>query len=141
VVATHGKHTYIIYQHPGDGGRAYHVDRETSGLSPQPLGARSTLTGAKELAQDDLDALMSPYSYKQNKRKNPNSIKVGDSFRIGERDYVVESVRGDSVRVTSTVRGGNFDYRNVSARTLDDLIATLSPGWRAWSIYNRDWTE
>jgi hypothetical protein len=141
VVATHGKHTYIIYQHPGDGGRAYHVDRETSGLSPQPLGARSTLTGAKVLAQDDLDALMSPYPYKQNKRKNPNSIKVGDSFRIGARDYVVESVRGDSVRVTSTERGGNFDYRNVSARTLDDLIATLSPGWRAWSIYNRDWTE
>jgi len=141
VVATHGKHTYIIYQHPGDGGRAYHVDRETSGLSPQPLGARSTLTGAKELAQDDLDALMSPYPYKQNKRKNPNSIKVGDSFRIEAKDYVVEDVSGPFVQVRTKGTYGS-EKRIVAAESMSELIRTLTPPpKRAWSIYNRDWTE
>jgi len=56
-VATHGKHTYIIYQYPGDGPSVFHIDRETTGMSPYPMGSRSTLTKAKEAAQQDLEGL------------------------------------------------------------------------------------
>lgn len=56
-VATHGEHTYIIYQHPGDGPSVFHIDRETKGMPPYPMGSRSTLTKAKEAAQRDLEGL------------------------------------------------------------------------------------
>ena len=141
VVATHGPYTYVIYQHPGDGGRMFHVDREQKGISPQPLGARTTLTAARDLAQDNLEELIYAHRIKHNKRRNPMTIKVGDKFRIEAKDYVVEDVSGPFVQVRTKGTYGP-EKRTVVARTHEELIDTLTPPpKRAWSIYNRDWTE
>ena len=84
-VATHGKHTYIIYQHPRDGSSVFHIDRETKGMPPYPMGSRSTLTKAKEAAQQDLEGLeaaRSGYPERQNPRKADQAEVQGEVLHL-----------------------------------------------------------
>jgi hypothetical protein len=84
-VATHGKHTYIIYQHPRDGSSVFHIDRETKGMPPYPMGSRSTLTKAKEAAQQDLEGLeaaRSGHPERQNPRKADQAEVQGEVLHL-----------------------------------------------------------
>jgi len=72
-IARSGPYTLRIWKSSGD--RHFHVQREEEGMKAYPLGERTTLTAAKELAQRHLDDMLRAYPNRRNSksRRNPEN--------------------------------------------------------------------